>query len=521
MGGAHNIAYGKRLNRGANRLNDDRSVSLDNSTCLTIAEPATHAVIERVPITQHCDVVRAVKRATSVQPAWAACSLKDRANWLLQWRRKLVNNGEQLTQLLSRENGKPLHEAWLHELMPLCDAISWLANEAPKLLGERTIPLRWMKQHKSLLVSKPKGQCAIISPYNFPLMIPFSDAAAALVAGCSVLIKPSEHTPLTALAVAKLALESGLEPGLLQILPGGPDVARSLIDSGVDEVLFTGSLGHGREIACRCADKLIPCTLELGGKAPLLVLEDANVDNAAAAIVLGALANSGQSCIAVERVLVHTKIHQRLVDAVVDRVKRLRQGNSMLAEVDLGALTSLHHLEHVQRQVDAALAMGATLLHGGHRNSEPGNFFQPTVLDGCTPEMSITIEETFGPVIPIVPIESVPMGLEIANCGATGLAAYVFGDNEEKLDWIARRLRAGHVLLNDVLWSYICPEIPFGGLNQSGWGVVHGAEGLRTHTHSVHLGSSRFKVPEVFGLGFPYSKGPRTLLKQALRLITR
>ena len=173
----------------------------------------------------------------------------------------------------------------------------------------------------------------------------------------------------------------------------------------------------------------------------------------------------------------------------------LRQGNPLLAEVDLGALTSQRQLEHVQSQVNDALRQGAKLICGGRRSAGPGHFISPTVLDNCTHQMSVAVDETFGPIIPIIPVESTTIGLAIANSGATGLAAYVFGRDTNKLQTIARQLRASHVLVNDVLWSYVCPEIPFGGQGQSGWGVVHGAEGLRSHTRTVHLGSPRFKIP--------------------------
>lgn len=490
-------------------------------TRLVVREPASYSTIAEVPVATPADVLRATERAAKVQPQWAAQTLDERTRIMLRWRTALADDSEQLTRTLVRESGKPSHEAWLHELAPLCDSITWLASEATQLLANRTIALRWMKQFRSLIVSKPLGQCAIISPYNFPLLIPFADAAAALVAGCSVVIKPSEHTPLTALAASKLAHASGLDPALLQILPGGPDVARTLIDASVDEVIFTGKLEHGREVARRCAERLRPCTLELGGKASLIVLEDADIDDTATAIVFGALANSGQSCIAVERVLAHTKIRRRLVDAVADRVRALRQGDPLRAEVDLGALTSQQQLEHVESQIKAAISQGARLLCGGYRSIEPGNFYSPTVLDDCTKQMPVAVEESFGPVIPIVPIESVTEGLAIANSGSGGLAAYLFGRDEDVLRDIASQVRAGHVLLNDVLWSYTCPEIPFGGQGCNGLGVVHGAEGLRAHTRAIHWGSTRFKIPQSFGLGFPYSKRPRMLLKQALRLFTR
>ena len=495
--------------------------SAEGSGRLTITEPASLTVIAEVPATSPNEVRLAVELAAKVQPDWAVQSPAARAKSLLSWRKALIKEGDSITRTLSRENGKPLHEAWLHELAPLCDTLTWLAHEAPKLLAEQAIPLRWLKQYRSVIKCRPRGQCAIISPYNFPMLIPFADAAAALIAGCSVIIKPSEHTPLTALAVAELAHASGLEPGLLQILPGGPSVARSLIESGVDEVIFTGNLEHGREVAHLCAERLLPCTLELGGKAPALVLEDVNVDEAASAIVFGALANSGQNCIAVERVLVHTNVHRSLVEAIVERVRHLRQGDPMQAEVDLGALTSPHQLRHVNAQIDAAIAHGARLACGGQRACAPGNFFLPTVIDGCTQQMSIVTQETFGPVIPIVPIETERDGLEIANSGQTGLAAYLFGRSDDALQATAERMNAGHILINDVLWSYVCPEIPFGGQSQSGWGVVHGPEGLRAHTRPIHTGSPRFKIPESFGLGFPYSKAQRALLKRALRLLTR
>jgi len=478
-------------------------------------------VVAEVPIAQSKDVNHAVEEAIKAQPPWAAKSPTERAKVLLAWRKALIGNGDKVTQIISRENGKPLHEAWMHELLPLCATLTWLADESPKLLAERSISLRFMKQYRSKVCSKPRGVCAIVAPYNFPLLIPFADAAAALAAGCGVIIKPSEHTPLTAITVAELAQAAGLGPGLLQILPGGPEVAQTLLGADVDEVVFTGNVEHGREVARKCANRLLPCTLELGGKAPLMVLQDANIESTAAAIVFGALANSGQSCIAVERVLVHQQVQRPLVDAISDRVLALRQGDPLLAEVDLGALTSPNQADHIQRQVDAAIAQGARLICGGRRSNTAGHFYLPTVLDACTPHMSVALEETFGPVIPIIPVDSAEMALAAANSGATGLAAYLFGRDEDRLRRIANQMRASHILLNDVLWSYICPEIPFGGHGQSGWGVVHGAEGFGTHTRAIHIGSSRLNLPRSLGFGFPYSKSPRQFIERILRLITR
>jgi acyl-CoA reductase-like NAD-dependent aldehyde dehydrogenase len=430
-------------------------------------------------------------------------------------------HGDEIAATLSRENGKPIHEAWLHELLPLYSAMSWLIDESSEILADRAISLRWLKQYRSTLSSRPRGQCLIISPYNFPLLIPFSDAAAALASGCSVVIKPSEHTPLTALLLAKLASEVGIDPALLQVFPGGPDTARALLEAEIDEVVFTGSLGHGREVARSCAERLIPCTLELGGKASLLAFEDADIELAASAAVFGALANSGQSCIAVERVIVHRRIKAAFLESILNRVRTLRQGNPANLEVDLGALTSSRHIDHLQAQVNSAVADGATLMCGGLRLSGPGNFYAPTILDGCTSRMPVVSEETFGPIIPIVTVDSVGEALALANTGASGLAAYLFGRDESRLHALVPQIRAGHILLNDVLWSYVCPEIPFGGRDQSGFGLVHGPEGLKSHTRPVHVGTKRLRLPEMLGMGFPYSEKTRGFLKHTLRLITR
>lgn len=490
------------------------------TTTLSVTDPCTGELIAEIAIATAEQVPAAVQRARSAQRYWAQTSINERRSRLINWRHALLKAGDELALQLSRENGKPLNESWLHEVAPLCDTLSWLAEEAPRLLEDTDVPLRWMKHQRSVLWSKPRGVCVIIAPYNFPLLIPFSDAAAALMAGCSVIIKPSERTPLVAQAVAKLAEQSGLEPDLLQVLPGGPEVAQQLIASDVDEVVFTGNTAHGREVAMLCADRLIPCTLELGGGAPAVVLEDANVDQAATAITFGALANSGQSCIGIERVFAARSLYPQLVDAITDRVRRLRQGNPLQAEVDLGALTSPQQLTKVDQQVCSALADGAKLICGGKRACEYGNFYLPTVLGNCDPHMQVVAHETFGPVIPLVAVEDPGAILEMATAGRSPLAAYLFGRDGPALMRAARNANANHVLMNDVLWSYLCPELPFGGHGGSGWGVVHGPQGLLSHTHRAHVGRARLQLPTNLGFTFPYGKTPRTLLKQALRFFT-
>jgi acyl-CoA reductase-like NAD-dependent aldehyde dehydrogenase len=521
VGGSDQLSRGQYINRWHATLTETDASTRSSEPFLLVKDPSTKDVIERVSTATPEQVQAAVDRSRRAQRAWARQPVAARCQRLLSWRHSILNAGDLLASQLSRENGKPLHEAWLHELVPLCDTLSWLADNAPRMLEDTDVRLRWMKHQHSRLWSKPRGLCAVISPYNFPLLIPFADAAAALIAGCSVIVKPSELTPSIARHVARLAHESGLDEDLLQILIGGPDVARQLIASDVDEVVFTGGSDHGRDVALRCADRLVPCTLELGGRAPLMVLDDADVDDAATAIVFGSLANSGQSCIAVERVFAPSRMCPRLLDGIVDRVKSLRQGNPLLAEVDLGAMTSSQHIDEVARQVTEAVAGDADLLCGGRLGEQGGNFYLPTVLGNCRPDLAVIAEETFGPVIPIVPIDSLQSALEVANQGRASLAAYLFGRDEDALNRAARSVKANHVMINDVLWSYLCPELPFGGQGQNGWGVVHGPEGLLSHTYRAHVGSRRLRLPAKLALGFPYSKTPRTMVKHALRLLGR
>lgn len=495
-------------------------MSIVNRVQLDVVDPSTGQTFATVDTSTPEQVHAAVQRARVAQRVWARESLDVRKARLLGWRNALLEDGDELASQVSRENGKPLHEAWLHEVVPLCSSLSWLADEGPRWLGDAEMPLRWMKHQRSLLWSKPRGVCAVIAPYNFPLLIPFADAAAALMAGCAVVVKPSEQTPLIARRVVEMAIRSGIEPGLLQVVDGGSEVAQQLIAARVDEVVFTGSSEHGREVAVACATQLIPCTLELGGGAPAVVFDDANLDQTAEAITFGALANSGQSCIAVERVYAPRSLQSRLVDAIADRVRKLRQGSPLGGEVDLGAMTSERQLETVSRQVAQATGLGATLVCGGRRAERAGNFYQPTLLADCLPEMAVISDETFGPVIPIVAVDHPSQLLDLANRGPS-LTTYLFGRDTHALSEAARSCNSNHVLINDVLWSYLCPELPFGGRGMSGWGVVHGSQGLLSHAHQAHIGRARLRLPANLGFGFPYGVISRTLLKHALRLFTR
>jgi acyl-CoA reductase-like NAD-dependent aldehyde dehydrogenase len=352
----------------------------------------------------------------------------------------------------------------------------------------------------------PRGVIAVISPWNFPLIIPFSDAFAALVTGAAVVVKPSEVTPLIALRVKDVWDKSGLPEDLLQIVIGYGETGTALIDAGIQKLVFTGGVATGRKVAAACGERLIPCVLELGGKAPLIACADADLERTARAIVFGGFANSGQVCISVERVYAHRDIYPKLVDRLTTLVKELRQGDGSQETVDVGAIIFPNQIEIAERHVADALAKGASLKAGGKRRIGPGQFFEPTLLADCTPQMTVMNDEIFGPIVPVMAVDGEERAIELANDSALGLNAYVFTTDRERAARIAERIEAGSVVVNDVFSNYACPEAPFGGVKNSGFGRIHGEDALRELADVKHVSFDRIRPPAKDPLWYPYSE---------------
>jgi succinate-semialdehyde dehydrogenase/glutarate-semialdehyde dehydrogenase len=392
--------------------------------------------------------------------------------------------------------------------------MTWYARHAPKALAPREIELHLLKHRKSVVAYQPRGVVGVISPWNFPLLIPIGDAFSALVTGSSVVVKPSELTPLIALEAKAIWDATGLPQDLLQVLPGTAETGTALIEAGIDELLFTGGVAGGRRVASACGAHLIPCVLELGGKAPLIVADDVDVERAARAIVFGGFANSGQICISVERVYAHKNVYERVVDRVTELTLRLRQGDPTTGNVDVGAMVMPRQMDVVERLIADALDKGASLKIGGKRVRGPGSFFEPTVLADCNHEMAVMREEIFGPVVPFMRVESDEQAIALANDSDLGLNAYVFARDGDRARGIAERVQAGSVVVNDVLINYACPEAPFGGIKQSGYGRVHGEEALRALCTVKHLSFDRIRPPSKDPLWFPYTdKGYRWAMR--------
>src|SRR5882672_3051435 len=372
---------------------------------LVSRNPATGEEIGRAPLTMPEDVARAVGRAREAQRAWADQSFKQRGRLIMKARKIILQELEEIAQLISRETGKPVAEAISMELAPTLDLMQYFARKAAAMLSPRRISvgLYVLMGRSSYEIYKPLGVVGIVSPWNFPWATPLDEVVMALLAGNAVVLKPSELTPLTGLKIKDVFERAGLPDGVLEVVTGDGSTGAALVGAGVDKIMFTGSVATGKRVAEAAAKYLTPVVLELGGKDPMIVLDDANIQNAARGAVWGAFANSGQSCSSVERCYVHESVAELFIAEVVTETKQLRQSTGADTTADVGSMTSERQLLAVQRQVDQALDQGATALTGGDRvGDSAAPFFAPTVLTNVSHDMDVMRDETFGPVLPIM-----------------------------------------------------------------------------------------------------------------------
>lgn len=499
-------------------LNPTSNGSPSESRRIEVRAPATGEALGEVELTNEGEVRRRVQRAREAQREWAALSVEERAEQVLRFRDALVDRAEEIVDALSRETGKPRNEALTHELFPLADLTTWYAKNAARILAPKEVPLHLLKHRRSVLQYVPRGVIGIISPWNFPLVIPYGDTVAALITGSAVVLKPSEVTPLIALAAKAAWDAAGLPEDLLQVVPGDGSTGKALIEAGIDKLIFTGGVSTGRKVAAACGENLVECVMELGGKAPLIVCDDADLERAARAITFGGFTNSGQVCISVERVYAHEKVYDKLLEAVKQQVEELRQGDPA-AEVDVGAITFAPQLEVAQKHIDDAVGKGARLVTGGKRSELGERYFEPTVLADCNHDMTVMTEEIFGPIVPFMKVANEDEAVELANSSHLGLNAYVFSSDRDRGRRLAERIEAGSVLVNDVLTNYACPETPFGGVKQSGFGRVHGEDALRSLAQVKHISVDRIRPPSKDPLWYPHSDKKLQWNLRALRAL--
>ncbi len=488
---------------------------------ITVKNPASGEQVAQVPVSSALDVQEAVARARRAGAGWRELSPKERAGYLLAARDWLVTHDQEVVEIICAETGKPRSEALLAEVFYGCDLLGFYAKRASKFLRDEPHSPGLLKTKRVYLRYAPLGVVGIISPWNYPFALTFGEVVPALLAGNAVILKPSEVTPLSGLLVERLWRECGLPDGLMQTLAGYGETGTALVDH-CDAIAFTGSVATGKKVAQRAAARLIPVLLELGGKDPMIVLADADLERAANGAVWGAFSNAGQICISVERVYVEASAYEPFVAKVVEKTKRLRQGyHPEYGQIDVGAMIRPEQLDIVDSQVQEALAQGAKALTGGRRNEAlAGLFYQPTVLVNVDHSMRIMREETFGPVLPIMRVRDAQEALRLANDSSYGLNASVWTHNKRLGQRLAAQVESGSVCVNDCLANYLALDVPFGGVKQSGLGRRHGLWGIRQfcQPQTVLVDRAGLKREPIW---FPYTPRTARLLRRTMRLLFR
>jgi succinate-semialdehyde dehydrogenase/glutarate-semialdehyde dehydrogenase len=446
--------------------------------------PATGERLGAVAATAPDDVQAVVDSVAQVQPFWAQLTPGDRGRYLERTAQVLIDETDAIRDLIVREQGKPRNEAFTMELLPTIDALHWLARSGIEILADEQLDMRqlYFRTKRAAFTYEPLGVIGALSPWNYPWSIPFVEVAMALLAGNGVVLKPAPLTPLIGERIAMAFERAGLPEGLLRVVHGGPDTGQALVSASVAKVFFTGSVDAGRAVAEQCARLLKGSVLELGGKDPMIVLEDANLEHAVAGALWGGFANAGQTCSGIERVYVMREVSERFISGVVDGARNLRLGDPMRWETEIGPMVSRRQFETVSELVDDAVAAGASLCCGGPAQAPPGLeqgcFYSPTVLTDVTHEMRIMREEIFGPVVPIVVVDSEDEAVTLANDSSFGLGASVWTSDRSKGERFARELESGMVWINDHMFSHGACQCSWGGVKQSGVGRTHSKFGL-------------------------------------------
>ncbi|HZR56225.1 MAG TPA: aldehyde dehydrogenase family protein [Terriglobales bacterium] len=443
--------------------------------------PATGEILRQFECATASEVQAAVSRARVAQPAWEQIGVRDRSRVLKKFQQLLHEKKSEVARLISQEEGKPHIEALLTEVTVVLDAARFCIDNAHNFLRDQPIPHGnlAMKTKSGRLLRQPHGVIGIISPWNYPFSIPATESMAALVTGNAVVLKPSEFTSLCAMELSSLLQQAGVPKDVFHVVTGHGATGAALINAPIDKLVFTGSVATGRRIAQAAASRLLPVVLELGGKDPMLVLNDADIEVASSGAVWGAFVNAGQACLSVERCFVHRSIYEAFLEACVRKTKQLRVGNGMDSGTDVGPLINEHQLSNVAAQVEEARALGARVLVGGHKLAHLGpNFYAPTVIADVTPQMRIMREETFGPVLSLMPFDDEDEAIRLANDSEYGLGASVWIKNRGRGEVIAKQIHAGTVMINDAVSCFGISEAPHGGIKSSGIGRTNGRYGL-------------------------------------------
>ena len=439
----------------------------DNGTSFQVTNPATGEVLGQVPDMGAAETRRAIEAAKAAWPGWRRKTAKERANLLRKWHDLMMENLDDLARLMTAEQGKPLAES-KGEIGYAASFIEWFAEEGKRVYGD-TIPSPW-NDRRLVVVKEPVGVCCAITPWNFPAAMITRKAGPALAAGCTMVAKPAESTPLSAFALAVLAERAGIPAGVFNVLTGDPKAIGAEMTSNPDvrKITFTGSTEVGRLLMRQSADTIKKVSLELGGNAPLIVFDDADLDAAVEGTIISKFRNTGQTCVCANRLYVQDGVYDAFAEKLIAAVKQLKVGNGFEAGVVQGPLIDQAAVEKVEEHISDAVSKGARVLLGGKRHSLGGTFFEPTVLADVTSAMKVAREETFGPVAPLFRFYKDEDAVQFSNDTEFGLASYFYSRDFGRIWRVAEDLEYGMVGINTGLIS--TEVVPFGGMKQSGIG---------------------------------------------------
>ncbi len=456
--------------------------------------PATGEVLGEVKTSSPEDVADAVSRSKKAFKIWSKISFKEKATILLKAKNVILEESNEITDLIVKEVGKPKIEALTGEVFGVLEAIDYYAKNAEKLLKSETIGLPWYKGGvKNTFLFEPKGVVGVISPWNYPFYTCLKIIIQALITGNTVILKPSEWTPLIAEKIKEILEKSGLPKDVFIVLQGeGRIVGQCLVESDINKIAFTGSVATGKKIMSASAEKLHSITLELGGSDPCIVLDDADLERASSGVVWGRFLNAGQVCGAVKRVYVVESVAEAFIDKVVSKTMKIRVGNGLDPETEMGPLISKEQLETIIRQVKDAKSNGANILCGGKQLKELGElFYAPTVLVDVNPEMKVLKEETFGPIMPITIVKDEDEAIKLANDSEFGLGGSIWTGDLKKGKKLAEQLQAGTIWINNVL--VLDPRTPWIGIKNSGMGQTDSFYGLLEFVNIKNISVSNSK----------------------------
>jgi succinate-semialdehyde dehydrogenase / glutarate-semialdehyde dehydrogenase len=453
---------------------------------IAVKNPVTSQVVTTIPVTSAQDVQHAVERARNAQEAWGALTVSDRLAIVVKWRELLLQRQNDGIEVIRQETNKVEAGAFT-EMTVLDNILQYYITHAPHILKPKKRRSLFPVIHRAKVYHHPHGVVGIISPWNYPFLLPFADGIPALIAGNAVVFKPSEITPSATQFGVELLLEAGVPRDVVQVVHGDGRTGQALVDE-VDYVAFTGSTATGRKIAQQAAARLIPYSLELGGKHPAIVLNDAKLDMTAADVVKAAYENTGQVCISIERVYVEEGIYDAFVEKVLFYARQLKQGSQMGRDLHLATMINQRELERTVAHVQDAKAKGATVLLGGQLRPDMGPLFmEPTVLTNVDHSMDVMTKETFGPLLPIMKVKNVDEAIRLANQSNYGLTATIYSTNFARAEALATRLHSGDVGINRAQLTMGTPSVPMGGVKDSGIGRRNGPEGLLKYTQAQSI----------------------------------